>query len=131
MAASADYDRATELVHEIGSLIVAAQMKDSDAWDSIAATAIVQGGSVQISGFFYEDGDKPKAARLGSSALADRFEALSVAMQKPDSGRWVAALVQIRRDTGRVTMDYEYTDPARWKVTPANIATMAEQLRPR
>lgn len=131
MAASADYDRATELVHEIGGLIVAAQMKDSDAWDSIAATAIVQGSTVQISGFFYEDGGKPKPARLGLGRLADCFEELATATQKPDGGRWVAALVQIRRDTGRVTMDYEYADPARWKVTPANIATMPEELRPR
>jgi hypothetical protein len=130
MAEQANYDRATELVHEIGAMIVAAQERDDGDWDAIAATAIVEGGVVQISGFYYDDGAKPKAARLGSSALADRFEALSVAMQKPDGGRWVTALVQVRRSSGRVTIDYDYADPARWKVTPANIATMPEALRP-
>lgn len=130
MTIETDYDRATELVHEIGAQIVAEQTGQDDRWDSLAVTAIVAGSSVQISGYAYEDGAKPRPAKVGSGMLADKFEALCKAMQKPDGESWKTALVQIRRDSGKIVIDYDYADPLRWKVTPANLAALPEQMRP-
>lgn len=130
MPMETDYDRATELVHEIGAQIINEQTSQDDAWDSLAVTAIIAGNSVQISGYSYEDGKKPRPGRIGSGALADKFEELCNAMQKPDGDRWKTALVKIRRDTGKITIDYEYADPLRWKVGPSNLATLPETMRP-
>ncbi|WID99719.1 hypothetical protein QO058_30470 (plasmid) [Bosea vestrisii] len=130
MSIETDYDRATGLVHEIGAQIVKEQAAGDDTWDSLAVTAIVAGGSVQISGYAYEDGGRPRPARVGSGPLADRFEELCKAMQKPDGDSWKTTLVQIRRASGKLTIDYDYANPLRWKVTPANLATLPEEMRP-
>lgn len=130
MTPSADYDQATALVHEIGSLIVNSERYRNLPWDSLAVTAIVEGGSVQIAGFAYEDGTAPVPATPGSGALARKFKELCAAMQKPDGEKWVAALVQIRRKDQKIHMDFEYTNPARWKVTPQSIDTIAASLKP-
>ena len=130
MTIETDYDRATGLVHEIGAQIVEEQTSQDDRWDSLAVAAIVASGSVQISGYAYKDGGKPRPAQVGSGPLADKFEALCKAMQKADGDSWKTALVQIRRASGKLTIDYDYSDPLRWKVTPGNIATLSEQMRP-
>lgn len=130
MSTETDYDRATELVHEIAAQIVNEQTSQDDGWDSLAVTAIVARGSVQISGYSYETDRKPRPTRVGSGVLADKFEELCKAMQKPEGESWKAALVQIRREAGRITIDYEYADPLRWKVGPANLATLPEAMRP-
>lgn len=131
MTIETDYDRAAELVHEIGAQIVSEQVGQDDRWDSLAVAAILAGGSVQISGYAYEDCSKPRPARVGSGPLADQFETLCKAIQKPDATRWQTALVQIRRASGKITIDYDHADPHRWKVKPANLATLPEQMRPR
>lgn len=84
------YDRAAELVHEIDAQIVSEQVGQDDRWDSLAVAAILAGGSVQISGYAYEDCGKPRPARVGSGPLADQFETLCKAMQNPTlrAGRW-------------------------------------------
>lgn len=130
MTATTDYDRATTLVHEIGSLIVSNKRYAAIDWDGISVTAIVEPGATQISGYAYPDGGEPVAASPGLGALADKFEELNEAMQKPDGGTWKTALVRIRRDTGKVTIDYDYADPLRWKVTPLNMSALPEQMRP-
>ena len=43
----------------------------------------------------------------------------------------VAVLLQFERDTGRYELTFEDSDPSRWKVTPANFETIADDLRPR
>lgn len=130
MTPSADYDQATALVHEIGSLIVNHERYSNLPWDSLAVTAVVEGGSVQIAGFAYEDGAAPMPATPGSAALARKFKELCAAMEKPDGSKWVAALVQIKRETQNIHMDFEYTNPSRWSVTPQNIAMVAASLKP-
>jgi len=131
MSDSADYDRATTLVHEIGSLLVNdPAYRDSD-WDGIAVVTIVEGGTVQVSGYTYRNGDKPKPSLPRSYDLDDRFEELCNAMQTPDGGKWKTALVKIRRDTGKITIDYDYDNPLRWKVTPLNLTTLPEEMRPK
>ncbi|MFT3799269.1 hypothetical protein [Microbacterium sp.] len=42
----------------------------------------------------------------------------------------VGLLVQFDRTNGQYEVTFEDTDRARWKVTPANIDTMADTIRP-
>lgn len=43
----------------------------------------------------------------------------------------VKLLFQFNRETGQVKADFEYDDAARWQVTPRNIDTIAQELRPK
>ena len=43
---------------------------------------------------------------------------------------FIKMLFQFNRDTRRANADFEYDDPRRWQVTPANIDTITETLRP-
>lgn len=131
MSGGANYDRATALVHEIGSLIVHNDRYTSRDWDGLAVTVIVEPGVTQISGYSYRDGQPPETASPGLGVLADKFEELCEVMPTPDGRKWKTALVQIRRETGKFTIDYEYNNPMRWKVTPSNIATLPEEMRPK
>jgi hypothetical protein len=42
----------------------------------------------------------------------------------------IKMLFQFNRDTRRVNADFEYENPKRWQVTPANIDKIVEELRP-
>ena len=43
----------------------------------------------------------------------------------------MAVLVQVDRHSGTYEVTFEEEDAARWKVTPANIEVISEELRPR
>lgn len=126
---SPNYDRATALVHEIGSLLI--HDDAFGAWDGISVTTIIEPGVVQISGFSYEHGRKPKPSLPSAAALDGKFEELRDATQTPDGRKWKTALVRISRDTGKITIDYDYSDPLRWKVKTLNLATLPEEMRPK
>jgi hypothetical protein len=42
----------------------------------------------------------------------------------------VKILVQFDRDSGKYEVTFEDDDASRWKVTPANIDQISEELRP-
>jgi hypothetical protein len=42
----------------------------------------------------------------------------------------IKMLFQFNRNTRRVKADFEYENPKRWQVTPANIDKIVEELRP-
>ena len=42
----------------------------------------------------------------------------------------IKLLFQFNRNTRRVNADFEYENPKRWQVTPANIDKIVEELRP-
>ena len=42
----------------------------------------------------------------------------------------IKMLFQFNRNTRRVNADFEYENPKRWQVTPANIDKIVEELRP-
>ncbi|MGQ4274888.1 hypothetical protein [Terrihabitans sp. B22-R8] len=128
---SANFDRANELVPEITMMIVNSGDFAERPWDSLALTVIVQGGSVQMSGYTYEDGASPEPATPRNVELARKFRELAAAMQKPDGGTWVSSLIQVRRDSQKVHIDFDYENPGRWKVTPANLKSLPEEIRPK
>ena len=49
---------------------------------------------------------------------------------KPGDPLPAAILVQFDRTSGQYEVTFEDTDATRWRVTPANIGSMGEQLRP-
>lgn len=52
------------------------------------------------------------------------------AAQIPNDKPFCASLMQITRTGMKLVCDLEYDDPARWDVTPTNLETRVEELRP-
>jgi hypothetical protein len=126
-----DVGKATDLIHEIGSMIVSDERYAGTAWESIALIITLDGSVQSKSGFFWQDGGKASPGYPRNPAMLDKFEELQAATRNPGGREWKSALVQIKRDTMKITIDYEYDDVSRWKVTPMNIDQMREDLRPR
>jgi hypothetical protein len=126
-----DRKQADALVHEIAGLVVQSETRVSGDWDSIAVVAIVDNASVQVSSYRYDAQGQAEPGNPGDFSVNRKFRDLNTIMRQPTSRQWKSALMQIRRATGEVTVDFEYDDASRWKVTPLNVSTMPNQLRPR
>lgn len=119
------------LVREVGALIAADSELGGGDWAGLSVVVIAQGGSTSISGYAYPESGAAKAVSPRGFTLHKRFRTLRDEMTKASGKDWATCLVQIRRPQMSVTIQFDYDDAMRWKVTPANLATMVERLRPR
>lgn len=121
------------LVHQIGMAIVSDPAVDAEPWDGYALVVRYGDGEMarRLSGFRYRDGEGHDAATPRSDALGDLLDALREATTVEGRTPWQACVVRIRRDTRKVTMEFEYYDPQRWDITPETLDAVAEQARPR
>jgi hypothetical protein len=126
-----DQKQADELVHEIAGMVVQSETRESGDWDGIALVAIVDNASVQVSSYRYNAQGEAEPGNPGDFSVNRKFRDLNTIMRQPTGRHWKSALLQIRRATGEVTIDFEYDNASRWKVTPLNLSTMPNQLRPR
>lgn len=121
-------DPAVELVRALIEHLRGAEDHD---WASLAMVVDLGGSRVRnTSGFTYS----PDAV----AAVASRPSGIQPAVQAFLESRYpegedlpVTFLLQFERTTGRYEVVFEDTDPARWKVTPANLDDVREVLRPR
>lgn len=84
--------------------------------------------SVSNSGFTYLE-DKIMPVVASGSAAGDYVRRLRDALKLPGKTPFAQMLVQIRRD-GQFRVDFEYDNPSRWRIGPANLDHMREALRP-
>src|SRR3546814_10871397 len=59
-------------------------------------------------------------------ATIDKAIDLSQAMRADGKEAWKACLIQITRPGPKLNADFEYDDPARWNITPANLRRSEE-----
>ncbi|WP_454616485.1 hypothetical protein [Bradyrhizobium cenepequi] len=126
-----DQRQADALLHEIAGMVAQSETRESRDWAGISVVAIVDEASVQVSSYRYGADGRAEPGDPGDLCVNRKFRELHTLMCQPTGRHWKSALMQIRRDTGEVTTDFEYDDASRWKVTPLNLDTMPEQLRPR
>jgi hypothetical protein len=126
-----DQRQADALLHEIAGMVAQSETRESRDWAGISVVAIVDEASVQVSSYRYDSDGRAEPGDPGDLSVNRKFRELNTVMRQPTGRHWKSALMQIRRDTGEVTTDFEYDDPLRWKVTPFNLETMPAQLRPR
>ena len=118
------------LVMEIGRLLLSDdRIRDAD-WEGLSVVVIVGEGSVQLSAYRYDAAGKPTPSTPRNFEIGDRFEELQQSMSAKEPRAWKSCLVRLKKPELKMKMDFEYDDPLRWKVTPANIASKPEELRP-
>ena len=119
------------LVHAVGQAIVADPAVSDGAFDGYALVVAYDGDTRRLSGFRYTDGAEPVAATPRSPALESALDALRDATRVDDRAPWDACVVRIERPSNRITIEFAYgDDAARWAITPAQLAEVAERARP-
>jgi len=121
-----------ELIARIGQLLVADPAVSDGRWDGYALIVRYGDGAVarRISGFRYADPAGRDAATPGNPAIGETFDALRGATLIPGKASWDACVLRIRRDTGKIKIDFEYDAPEQWDITPDTLDAVAERARP-
>lgn len=118
-------------IMEIGRLIAGDRNVDAAAWDGYALIAVYADGSRKLAGFRYRDGAAPEAATPeATTQLGEHLDALRAGTQVAGKAPWTACVVRIRRDTGRIALDFDYDTPTQWEIGPDTLAAVAERARP-
>ncbi len=118
-------------IMEIGRLVATDRSVDAAAWDGYALIAVYADGSRKLAGFRYRDGAAPEAATPeATTQLGEQLDALRAGTQVAGKAPWNACVVKIRRDTGRIAVDFEYDMPSQWEIDPDTLAAVAERARP-
>ena len=119
------------LILEIGRLIATDRKVDAAPWDGYALIVVYADSSRRLAGFRYRDGAPPEAATPDATArLGEQLDALRAATRVPGNAPWTACVVKIRRDTGRIALDFDYDAPTQWDIDPDTLDTVAERARP-
>lgn len=121
-----------ELIALIGRLLVADPAVSDGLWDGYALIVRYGDGALarRISGFRYTDDAGHAAATPRDPAIGEAFDALRGATLVPGKAPWEACVLRIRRDTGKINIDFEYDAPEQWDITPETLTGVAERARP-
>lgn len=127
----ADAEKAADLIQEIGGIVISDESYAGTSWQSLAIVVTLDETMRRKSGFYWDDAGKAHPDYPRSGEFLDKLEELQSVTRGPTGRSWTCALIRLKRDSMAMTIDYEYDDPGRWKVTPLNIEQMREELRPK
>jgi hypothetical protein len=106
----------------------------NNAWTGLAVVFQLPDGDENhraAFGYRYTDSDWEAFLLENFSAYADKMLAFRMTSQVTNDKPWCACLMQVTRAGMKLVCDLEYDDPTRWDVTPANLETRLEELRPK
>lgn len=104
----------------------------ADGWESLAMVLDLDGNRFGgTSGYTYGPAGTISAVASRPSAVRPAVDAYLATCFQPGDAWPVKLLVQFNRTTGDYEATFEDADVSRWKVTPDNIDTIREELRPR
>jgi hypothetical protein len=102
-----------------------------DDWASLAMVIDLSGGRISgTHGYAYSPDGTVSAVASRPSGVRPAVEAYLESYYKPEQEPPVKILVQFDRDSGKYEVTFEDEDASRWKVTPANIDQISDELRP-
>ena len=121
-----------ELIARIGRLLVADPAVSDGEWDGYALVVRYGDGPVarRLSGFRYIDGGGHQAATPRDPAIGAAFDELRHATRVHDRAPWDACVLRVRRDTGKLKVEFEYDRPGQWDITPDTLDAVAARARP-
>ncbi|RYG38284.1 hypothetical protein EON81_04115 [bacterium] len=128
-------DRNEALIQEIGKALLEDPWLTEEVpnWDAVSLSVQVAPGRSSLSGFTYSnDGADPYPGSPDSTDLHRHFRELQASMAEGSGQSWVACLMTIDRAAGKVgfEFEYEYDDPNLWRLTPVNLDSLPQTMRP-
>jgi hypothetical protein len=120
-----------ELIERLALAVAADDALLLDGWKHLVLVSQIEAGTPDMTGFCYTGDGRAVPVAPADFAIFDVIGALRDAMADSDRGRpWQAALFRVDRASGKVTAEFEYDDPARWAVTPDNVAARSREFAP-
>jgi hypothetical protein len=131
-AGVAEFDQAgaSDVIQRIGEAVSQDERFANVPWQGIALVSILGNGARQLSGYWYAADGTAEPELPSDRAISKLFLDLQKATEVSGKGSWKTCLFQIRRDGMRMTVDFDYDDASRWKVTPGNMEHLVAQMRP-
>lgn len=123
-----------EHVHDIGVLILQCEKVINNPWISLSVVYDTGEGHTANSGFLYtEDRITPISVSIAGQRLLLRNKILEFrnVISEQTGHKFKQLLIQMEKDPMRVKVDYEFDDPSRWSISPRNMKTIREELRPK
>jgi len=103
----------------------------ADDWESFSLVlGLNEGRFFQAYGYAYSPDGTISAVTVSPRAVRPEVERYLAGYFGPDDALPIKLLVQFDSTTGRYGVTFEDTDAERWKVSPANIDAIREELRP-
>ncbi|OCJ04554.1 hypothetical protein A6U86_30025 [Rhizobium sp. AC27/96] len=105
-----------------------------DTIDWVEVSAIfgidADGDVVESYGYAYDRSGKPHAVAFLTDAVEREVKSYREWLREEHRGDFIKMLFQFNRESRRFNADFEYDNPRRWQVTPRNLETIVEELRP-
>ena len=110
-------------VIELGRLVATHPAYADTDWAYIALVASFGEGRRSVFGYvFFADGHwEARVPRDQDRSVMKAFRRLHDQMADEDGVPWVQCLLEITSPDLTIAADFEYEDPQRWSVTPANL----------
>ena len=121
------------LIQRIGQLLFADPALAAAAWNGYALIARYDEAgtaSRRLSGFRYLADGGFEAATPSDPALGDALDALREATRVAAQAPWDACVIRLRRETGKLLVEFEYDNPGRWDIGPGTLHDVVERARP-
>ena len=100
-----------------------------DAWESFAvAFDVDEDSNVGNSGFCW--GEKRVPFAVDDNAVDEAVLAFRDLSRDREGNGWKAMLLQYVRSTRSVNTEFEFDNANRWRVTPKNMDTVLESMKP-
>ncbi len=120
-----------ELMERLARAVAADAALLLDGWQHLVLVSHIDARTPDLTGFCYLADGRALPVAPAEFDIFDVLVALRDAMAAADHGpRWQAALFRVTRAGGTVTAEFDYDDPTRWVVTPANVAARAREFAP-
>jgi predicted nucleotidyltransferase len=123
----------SKYIFEIVHVILMSEDVKENNWESLSFVFDVADSHIANSGFLYtEDKIRPAVADIDHDPLIldDKIIELREKVFEQCNAKFKQLLIQMEKGSGRIKIDFEFDNPSRWSITPANMKQIREELRP-
>jgi hypothetical protein len=120
-----------ELIRRFATTVAGDMSLMLEGWRQLVLVSQIEAGTPDMTGFCYLHDGRAIPVSPSDFAIFDVIERLRETMARVDGREpWLAALFRIDRETGELAAQFEYRQPERWLVTPANVKARAREFAP-
>lgn len=122
----------SELITEIAKEILKAKDLQNKDWVSFALVIDLNDGYFAQSGYLYllDDTEPFTAITSERRKLSSLCQYLRENIKNESSNNILQMLVQIKKHGMDMKINFEFDNPTRWSITPANMEEMKKNLKP-
>ncbi len=122
-----------EYMGHIANAIMVSQDLKEISWKQVSIVFEVDddGYVTGTYGYAYNGAAAPVAVAPDIDEIEEPVQAYREWLRQDGDKGFAKMLFQFDRENSKVNADFEYDNLARWSVTPANLETVIDELRPR